>query len=233
MDFDTLVELFKEWSGRIDLDDDTILLYLNSGQRFLDDLTDFQSNPSRYLYSGSIGQSFVSLTAQAKTIDKLNLIVGSEINRVSYIPLPELQLLSNTLPAYIDSGLPKYWTLAQIRKVSSEVLKAEDKGKLAIVESGTVSDKLGVLFNCPIDKDYTIDISGKFFSPVLTDVENDTFWSIQYPMTLIYAGLYKLDVGYKNGEGAKDWLVAIQNDLSGVDRNVAEQISSSISQMRG
>lgn len=234
MDFTTLIQFFKEWSGRVDLEDSTIVQYLNSGQKFLDDMTDFQQNPGRYFYAGTSGISFINLLAQAKVISGLSLIFEGTVSRVTEIPISELQVISDELPSYRANGLPEFFALANLRKVSAAALSAEDRGKLAVIETGTVSDHLGIVFECPLDKAYTVDITGKFYSPTIEEgIDPDTFWAVQYPFTLVHAALYKLEISYRNTEGSKDWLSAILTDLRNIDHNVAEQAANSISEMKG
>ena len=45
------------------------------------------------------------------------------------------------------------------------------------------------------------------------------FWSSRYPLTLVFAAAYMLEVFYRNKEGANDWLMAIERSLSGIDNN--------------
>ena len=190
MTYDQLVDTFKSLSGRYDMDSETILLYLNAGQKFLDDSSDFMGSPGRYIYNGTTGLSFLSLIAQAKVISSVELIADGNRFNVYQIPVSELQSLSEQLPAFKPPSLPTCFALANLRKVSGATLRSEDTTKLAIVETGTVADKLGLLFECPIDKDYTIDISGKFYSPSIVEgTDPDTYWAVQYPFTLINACL--------------------------------------------
>ncbi len=234
MTYDSIVSLFKTLSGRTDFDDETCLIYLNAGQKFLDDATDYQTSPSRYVYTGSIGDYFLSLTAQAKIIKSIELISDGSNNKVVEIPLADLQSLSDTLPSFKDSGLPTVFAVANIRKVNGDALAVADQNKLAVIETGTIADKLGILFECPFDKAYTIDITGKFYSTSIAEgTDPDTFWAINYPLTLIHSALYKLEIGYRNTEGANDWLKAVMADLKLIDNNVAEQESTNASQMGG
>jgi hypothetical protein len=233
MDFLTLADTFKSLSGRSDFDSATICGYLNAGQKFLDDSTDFSQQPAHYIYTGTVGQSFLSLVAQARSILSVSLVLGKERFPVIRLPVTEMQALEVTLPSYKDQGLPLYYSMANLRKIAGKI-PVDLAGQLNVVETGTVSDKLGMLFNCPFDQTYTIDIVGKFYSPEIADGEDpDTFWAINYPFTLLHAGMYKLEVGYRNSEGMKDWLMAINADLRLIDFNDAEQSSVGINQMRG
>ena len=233
MDFATLVGFFKDWSGRADLSDEVITHYLNAGQRFLDDMAEFPQTASRYIMAGTIGSFYTALTAQAKSINRIELVDGGEHHRVVELSLKELQLLSPQLPSSNTAGLPTFFAMAAIRKVSGAV-PAEQVGKLAVIETGTTSDKLGLVFNCPFDKAYTVDIYGNFYSPTIVEgADPDTFWAIQYPMTLVHSALYKLEITTRNTEGAKDWLFAIQATSRGIAYNVAEQISNNTLVMEG
>jgi hypothetical protein len=234
MTFENLVLFFQEWSGREDLDNEIIVEYLNSGQRFLDDLSEFQKGESRYLYLSSVGQSFLSLVAQAKLITSVVITESNESFNVIEVPLAELRILDRQLPAYRAQGRPEYFSLADVRKVSSAMIPLTYQGNMGLQESGTSADKLGILFSCPADKAYLVDITGKFYSATIEeDIDPDTFWAVSYPFTLIHAALYKLEISYRNSEGAKDWLNSIMADLKTIDFNKAEQSAYSISEMGG
>lgn len=63
-----------------------------------------------------------------------------------------------------------------------------------------------------------IEVRGNFYTtPLLFDEDTNT-WSESFPDTLIKAALYQLEIFYRNTEGANDWLVSIQLDLTNAEQ---------------
>lgn len=62
-------------------------------------------------------------------------------------------------------------------------------------------------------------------------VEN--WWSAEEPFALIYAALWAIETGYRNTEGAKDWMNSLMDVLTGVDKDNAFESANAEVQMRG
>lgn len=234
MDVESLISNFTEWSGRIDLSEDSILEYLNSGQSFLDDSIDFANSPGSYVIDCAIGTSFVQLDCTIKTITDIELIEASgSFIKPTLVSLTDLKNLSTELPAFKDNGTPTFCALADARKVSIQDINASLTNKIGLIETSNSARNSAILFDCPFDKPYTLKITGKFYSPEISFNSEPSWWAVNHPFTLIHSGLFKLEINYRNSEGAKDWLSAINLVLDGVDKNEAEKISNRVSQMEG
>jgi hypothetical protein len=48
-------------------------------------------------------------------------------------------------------------------------------------------------------------------------------WTEMHEMILVWAGLYMLEVSYRNTNGAKDWLAAIQREIISLDMDGVEE----------
>lgn len=64
----------------------------------------------------------------------------------------------------------------------------------------------------------TIEIRGNFYTPPLRADLDTNIWSERFPDTLVKAALYQLEIFYRNTEGANDWLVSIQMDLTDAEQ---------------
>lgn len=72
------------------------------------------------------------------------------------------------------------------------------------------------------DEAYTLRVLGKFYSAPLTADEEVNWWTQVYPHTLVQASVYMIERFYRNSEGARDALQGVEQDLYGIDSNVAE-----------
>ncbi len=234
MDTERLVEYFIEWSGRIDLNEDNVLDYLNEGQRFLDDQTDFAFSPGSYVQDLTIGTSFVILDYPSKTLETVKLYdLSGSFTTLTLLSLKELQSLSTQLPAFKANGAPTFCALADSRKVSLQDVNASLTNKIGLIETSSSARNTGIVFDCPIASAQTLHLKGKFYSPEICMDNETSWWAINHPFTLIHSALFKLEINYRNSEGAKDWLSAIQLTLSNIDKNEAEVISNRVSNMEG
>jgi hypothetical protein len=63
-----------------------------------------------------------------------------------------------------------------------------------------------------------VEVRGNFYTAPLVHDEDVNTWSESFPDTLIKAALYQLEIFYRNTEGANDWLVSIQLDLTDAEQ---------------
>ena len=63
-----------------------------------------------------------------------------------------------------------------------------------------------------------VEVRGKFYSSSLLSDQDTNVWSEDFPDTLVKAALYQLEIFYRNTEGANDWLVSIQLDLTDAEQ---------------
>ena len=103
----------------------------------------------------------------------------------------------------------------------------------------------GVMWMPPVDEAHTVSILGDFLStfyawvPVelvdtwmLSDTASN-YWSVEHPILLVQATLFAIETFYRNTEGMKDMLNAIDVLTSGIDNSMAEEESYDASEMEG
>ena len=98
-------------------------------------------------------------------------------------------------------------------------------------------DVNGFFFRPVADKDYTIQVVGKFYthkfgtfkeSGVITTIEN-TYWSEHHPELLEIAVRYWMEVDNRNTEGRKDWMGVMTDMLMDLDfENVERSINDEL-----
>jgi len=91
----------------------------------------------------------------------------------------------------------------------------------------------GLYIMPPTDVTYTLSVFGRFYSPTLIDNNDETFWTVEHPFALVWAAMYILEVSYRNMEGAKGWMMSINDYLSGIDSEQVEEDSTYSDQMEG
>ena len=90
----------------------------------------------------------------------------------------------------------------------------------------------GILIMPPVSEIYTITIFGKFFSNSISSDDDSNFWSVAYPDILLTATMYKLETFYRNTEGARDMLAALNESLFGLEKDVIMQELADVDSMK-
>jgi len=91
----------------------------------------------------------------------------------------------------------------------------------------------GVIFMAPTDEALVVEIVGKFYSDTLTDNDDTSYWTQNHMMTLVWAALRQLEISYRNTEGARDWQRAIEDSVSGIDKDIVEEETADTEEMEG
>ncbi len=63
--------------------------------------------------------------------------------------------------------------------------------------------------------------------------QTKSFWSEVHPDILIKAALRSLEMFYRNTEGVKDWEAGIMSDITGMDKDAADEEAAGITEMGG
>jgi hypothetical protein len=221
-------DFFRELSGRRTMNDFLVDSYLTAGLNYLDDITEFQYSDARKIEYVTNGRYYISFTTPVKAITDVTLIDEATKEQVRLTPLSykDILLLEDVLISSKTHGTPEYWAPGAFRR--APLGATVDPSDEFAINSSTLSTTNGVLFNCPVDQDYTVDIYGQFYSEL-----TNNWWLDIKPLVLIYSGLYKLELGYRNKEGANDWLNAMEPEIVQINFNRAHQDSFNINQMEG
>lgn len=205
-------ESFVRHSGRFDLvkdrenwKDDGANFFINAGQRFLDQLMDNPKTKAVHRDTLKAGQSELRVPLLRST-NKVMVIVDGEnsfLDRIYY------QDFRESYGESTDNGVPKYYALIELRDANRP-----NKGALR---------HKGILIAPPPNDDYEIVVRGKFFSHELKDDQSYSYWSMEYPETLIQASMYELEKFYRNTQGMNDHLNAIMATVNNIDNDVVEE----------
>lgn len=123
-------------------------------------------------------------------------------------------------------GVPETFALASFRSVLNRQLISEQNLALWFPKNDylTCGDNCTVIIINP--KPTTagqLTITGQFHSNKLVEPEDENYWSVNYPMLVVYAALYNLEASYRNSEGANDWRKILAEEMRTLNVNVAMQ----------
>ncbi len=215
-----------ELSGRTDLVVDTtdhvdngMNWYINRGQMFLDSLINTENSPG-IMQGAIVAGNNTFKFARCRSILKV-WFTDSNGDKI----FPRRMLFDDFIEEHpknvtdVDRGTPKDYAIDVIRDIDTPVT-ADDLKK-------------GIIFSPPADASYTAYIEGLFFATALSGDSDENYWTQLYEDILVFATLYKLELSYRNTEGSKDWLNAINSALFGIDADLVDQVSSGDNQMIG
>lgn len=223
-------ELFVETSGRYDLVVDTeefeskkplgADLFINEGQKLLDRLSpggrhreatlSLDLEPGEYKIQSNALRAVKSV--RVESVEGVRFLQVRDVKDVKAIfgPLTGIP--------YVERGVPVYYTPVSMRRVG-----VSDDGS---------ETHAGVLILPPAEAGLRVVIDGVFFSPTLVEDEDESYWTLVQPATLVQAAWYMLERFYRNTEGMRDHMMAIQQDLDSIDFDAAEEAAAGISTMR-
>jgi hypothetical protein len=234
---------FIRRSGRYDLVVDTTdyvdngaNFYINSGQRFLDRLDTLPKSTGRHFTEVLSGRNYVTFP-YCRAIKQVWVMNSSGRTKLDKKDMTDLREFYAAPVGEIGTGTPLYYAPAVLRMIlESDRLAIEDSD--AMIDFADVMfdqhyEYNGVVFYPPPDGTYVVEVWGLFYSPTLdTDVQ-ESYWSAVHPEVMLMAAMHQLEVMYRNTEGAKDWLLAITNEVSGLGKDFVEEHIAEVSQMEG
>ena len=227
-----LIELRKQLvsiTGRYDLmnEDFTnngIDFYINSGQHMLDKLgiaTDNHVSMAVEIASGDYSASFNSKCLSVFEVFVNDTIERTPLERVDYYAMKEYYA---NLVSTEEANRPEYYALASLRIL--EAASRDSLGAFLNLEFQVPSvDYRGLIFMPPADKDYVIEVSGKFYSLELSDNNQETYWTTYAPEILIKAAMYQLYKLTGRSRDADDIRSALNEEVADLDKmNVEEDV---------
>lgn len=215
---------FVKLSGRVDLVEDQVNyandgadFFIQSGQKTLDALLPTQKSSALAIATVSSGDFIIA--TDARSIHGMFLIRDNddyEGELEQLLPSVYRERFGYKNGLVSENGRPKYFTIERIRDEAN-------------VENSTFSQV--IIVGPTPDAFYNIIIDGLYYPKKLVDDEDENFWSINHPDTLIQASLYALERFYRNTQGMNDHMEAIMLDVQGIDYDVAEQEAAITDQM--
>ncbi len=219
---------FRRVSGRDDLSTALIDGYLNKGQRYLDQLTQYQKAPTRLQSSLVAGQIYTVFSARMRVIHEVWIAQSGEqkwqLGKMSSVLYRETYPKP---PSSMDTGSPLHYTPDSLNYFNAS-------GDFQYYP-GAYSDsftKNGILIGPPADQAYEVEVLGRFFSPVISDSQS-SWWLEQQSDLVLLAAMRMLETEYRNTQGTRDWDLSLAAMLKAVQDDDVEEDSVTINLMEG
>jgi len=219
---------FIKLSGRYDLVvDATAFLdngadfFIQAGQDMLDRRSLVPENEGRIIDTIAADGYYVSFQKKCRMITSVWAHNDEDRVKLEKVEWSDLHDLYNEPIADIDTGAPLYYCPALLREI--DVTDKNTTGTFINYTKASSFDYRGVLIMPPVDEAYDIEIYGKFYQVFPATDAGTNYWTIMHPFTLIKAALYQLEVGYRNTEGANDWMRAVTEDITKINMDTVEE----------
>lgn len=180
--------------------------HIQSGQRLLDGLLDFPKSKALVSRKLEIGENILILP-RFRAVQSVWIHADEGIRFLARVT-PEA--LERRFPGdKISNGLPTHYALEYMRSIGGQNDQDKSWNQLRIM--------------VPPDRQITIKVSGLFSSDHLAEDEDTSFWSLEYPETLLNAAMYSIERFYRNTQGMADHMNAIMQDVNAIDADVVEE----------
>lgn len=188
--------------------------YIQAGQRLIDSLLDFPK--SRVLTSKELGTGeSLLLLPRFRAIQHVWFTADDGIRFLEKLTAEGLE---KRFPGDdIDNGLPTHYAISTLRGISGQNEQDQSWNQIKVM--------------VPPDRDITVYISGLYQSDKLVKDSDTSFWSIEYPETLLQAAMYTIERFFRNTQGMNDHMTAIMQDLRNIDADFVEQEITGQAQM--
>jgi len=241
LNLEQIREKFVHISGRYDLvadngSDQGANFYINAGIRLLDEMRIHPKSMARHISKPDAGAISIEVTdvlafkeVWAQSADGRSIVDKKSLGWIREEYAKE--------SSEIDQGKPLYWSPAVLGLAPFQsALTADDLDGLLDWEDIKTGDHYnydGIIFMPPTDGTYTISIWAEFYSKKLVADTDKNFWSVRYPILVIKAAMYQLESIYRNTEGMKDALNALDFELTRLDHASVRQEIAGINRMKG
>ena len=235
----TVRNMFVEMTGRNDLIAGGISLgadrFINEGQRTLDRMLEVSKSGARYFVDLDLNQILVPLP-NCRAVKKVFIGSSTERTELDKVSMSQLREDYADETSLLTSGLPIYYSPIWARPYPN-IVTATDFNQAwllnDIIEAGHESFN-SILIMPPSDSaNYTLEVWGLFYSDELVNDGDVSYWTEEHPLLLAKAAAYQLETSYRNSEGSKDMMNALEVDMLGIVKDYIEEEVAEISQMEG
>lgn len=228
-------------SGRYDLVDDPINwsdngadFYITSGQKFLDRLVTVPENTATIFLPLAIGEYSLTFQYGCRSIQEVYVNNTEGRFRLEKVALTDLKNTYAQTATETDTSAPLFYALANLRAL--ETSAQTDLGTFinnVHLESAELYDYRGLIIVPPVDEAYTVEIRGLFLQNELSNDLDENWWTTSAPDLLLKGALYQLEVFSRGTENAKNWLSAIQTDVTNLEKDAIEEEIADVDNMKG
>lgn len=217
-------QLFKTGLGGSNMSDQTLDIFLQSGQDFLDELIE-GSTDSHLVKVIAAGEYIVLFGCRIKTVTQVKLRKATDTEYLGELKRLGFRELRNEYPnPWLTSlrGTPTYYAVARWM---------DDPTYLSAVDypltTPTIDAKKGLDFRCIVlspvpDGAYTVDVWCTTYSSALSTNESESFWTRHYPLLVVSAAMMHMEQFLRNASASKDLLGYISEQVRLINHQIIE-----------
>lgn len=149
---------------------------------------------------------------------------------------PEIAHMCVRDPAKLESGTPKYYSIANINTHPETVgttTVARFGPTITYSAPGNPWGFNSIIIAPAPSEQLLVEVHGLFYQPELVADTDQNVWSEEYPFILVLAACRQLEISYRNTSGAADWENAVNAELLTLGFDLVDQISNDITQIKG
>jgi hypothetical protein len=209
--------------------------YIQSGQDMLDRMANFRHSPKKVFKTLAV-DGWYAVYNKCRAVKRVWISKSDSKYELAKRDLHELKNYYGKPASEIDSGNPLYYSpcvTLQGPGADETEMTIDSFGGSATTDSSSPYDNNAILILPPTDTELEVEIHGLFYSNTLSENTDQSVWSVLFPMVLIWAALYQLEVSYRNTRGAEDWLLAITRELTNIDKDGVEEEIAGVNQIEG
>lgn len=234
-------DLVTDFSGD-DFSDNGADRFLQAGQRLLDRKASFVKGYSWYKKDVSEGGYKLNFRYCTAIKQVWAMEADTDRYRLTRKDLDWIRAKYGKAYADLTTGSPSYYTPIvanlgpdQVALTTSNYTDefTYDYEEILFSDTADHFHYNAILWMPPLNKTYTISILGRFWSPILTGDTMETFWTEVHPDILVLSALYCLERTYRNREGMADYMTAILDAISDLDRDMVEEEIQDHDRMEG
>jgi hypothetical protein len=240
MTLSEVVDMFVEASGRNDLDTESVVMnaafFINQGCRELDRRLFGGKTNARYTVDLAAAQILVPVP-NCRAITDVWIYDSAEKTRLTKADdIYEMKEYYSEPKASITPDTPFVYFPVNARPSPGAVEATSYSQEWAfedIIEEAHEGFNSLLISPPPDHANYTLQVEGVFYSDELEEDDDYNWWTVNHPLLVVQAALFKLEEMYRNTEGAKDWDNAISKTMIQLNSDWIEEEIADIDQMEG
>lgn len=211
----------------MDFDGSLLRTFINAGQKMLDRMSDFPHAQGELAFTVAAGDYFMIFPTAVRLVHGVWIKeavadAGEALEKLDYVALRA------TYPNPSESSFyakPLYYahTSSVVASLGSPLV---DELAIPITDmplsSEDTYDYKGIVLGPTPDTTYYLKLLCTVYTRELVDDTEESFWSLHHPTALFNATMYKMEGFLRNMNSAKDYLMAAQSDITGLNYDAVE-----------
>lgn len=235
MNLHQLKDNFRTLSGRYDLveDDETELIIelIWSASRHLDRITQHQKSPASHFEQVAV-DGFVIDIPMCRAVKEVWLASTTARWQLEKKKIQDL-IYDYLSTDDVTSGTPEYYAPVITRKAPASADLSSFSSYMTYLDTqpSLASDYNAIVILPPTESTVLAEVRGLFYNPKLTEDDDENYWSILHPFTLLKACFRELEIFNQNQSKKKAWDEALREDIVTIGMDLVEEEISEITQI--